>query len=200
MTEDQRPFLIAGLGNPGREYRNSRHNIGFSVLDALCEEFGLSFSRMESNAMLVKHIHEGKRLLLAKPQTFMNSSGQSVSALARFYRIENDQILIVSDDLDLPLGKIRLRPGGGSGGHKGLQSIIQHLGSDQFPRLRIGIGRPNTPQDPADYVLQPFYDSEQEELEIILKESIDCILAFLKDGVDTAMNRYNAGQTSNDSE
>ena len=200
MTEDQRRFLITGLGNPGREYRNSRHNIGFSVLDSLCQKFGLNFSRMESNAMLVKHIHEGKQLLLAKPQTFMNNSGRSVSSLARFYKIENDQLLVISDDLDLPLGRIRLRPGGGSGGHKGLQSIIQHLGSDQFPRLRIGIGRPTTPQDPADYVLQPFYNSEQEELEIILQESIDCILTFLKDGVDTAMNRFNTGQTTNDTE
>ncbi|MBN1264525.1 MAG: aminoacyl-tRNA hydrolase [Anaerolineales bacterium] len=200
MTVDQGPFLIAGLGNPGRDYRDSRHNIGFMVVDTLTSSFGQSFGRLELNALLVKHTYAGKRILLAKPQTFMNNSGQSIAAIVRFYKISAENILVISDDLDLPLGKIRLRSDGGSGGHKGLQSIIQHLGTNKFPRLRIGIDRPHTQQDPADYVLQRFPESDQQELEIILQESRDCVLSFINDGIEEAMNRFNAGPSSNGSE
>jgi len=200
MALEQTPYLIVGLGNPGREYRDSRHNIGFSVVDALARHFGLNFSRLESDALLVKLTLADLRLYLAKPQTYMNNSGRSVGTLSRFYKIEPQHVLVISDDLDLPLGKIRLRPGGGSGGHKGLQSIIQHLGTDQFPRLRIGIGRPANAQDPADYVLQRFREIETAELEITLAESCDCILTFLQDGIDMAMNRYNTGSADNGTE
>ncbi len=193
MNSELSPILIAGLGNPGREYSESRHNVGFKVLDTLANTFNLSFSRVESNALVQKHTYHDKRLILAKPQTFMNRSGLAVGALARFYKIEAWNVLIVSDDLDLPLGRIRLRPGGGSGGHRGLLSINQHLGTDQFPRLRIGIGRPPGNQDPADYVLHRFHPEEQQELEILLAESRDCILSFLDDGIENAMNQYNAG-------
>lgn len=193
MNSELSPILIAGLGNPGREYSESRHNVGFKVLDTLANTFNLSFSRVESNALVQKHTYHDKRLILAKPQTFMNRSGLAVGALARFYKIEAWNVLIVSDDLDLPLGRIRLRPGGGSGGHRGLLSINQHLGTDQFPRLRIGIGRPPGNQDPADYVLHRFHPEEQQELEILLAESRDCILSFVDDGIENAMNQYNAG-------
>lgn len=194
------PYLIAGLGNPGREYRDSRHNIGFRVLNTLAGSFRVNFSRVQSNALITKHVHRGKRLILAKPQTYMNNSGQAVGALARFYKIDPDRILVVYDDLDLPPGKLRLRPAGGSGGHRGLKSIIQHLGTDQFPRLRIGIGRPPGQQDPASYVLHRFSSEEEKEMEILMLESRDCILSFLDDGVDTAMNRFNAGSPSNGSD
>ncbi len=193
MNNEPSPILIAGLGNPGREYSDSRHNIGFKALDTLAGTFNLAFSRVEFNALVQKHIYHAQRLILAKPQTFMNRSGLAVGALARFYKIETRNVLIVSDDLDLPLGRIRLRPGGGSGGHRGLLSITQHLGTDQFPRLRIGIGRPPGNQDPADYVLHRFSAEEQQDLEILLAESRDCILSFLDDGIESAMNQYNAG-------
>jgi peptidyl-tRNA hydrolase, PTH1 family len=186
------PYLIVGLGNPGRDYRKNRHNIGFMLLDRLAERYGEVFSRFEARALVVKIKHTDHRLILAKPQTFMNNSGQAVSSLVRFYKIPHERLIIAYDDVDLPLGKLRIRPAGGSGGHRGMKSIIERLGTEDFPRLRIGIGRPPGRMDAADYVLQDFRDEELPLLADILDGGIEAILTFICNGIDEAMNQFNA--------
>jgi PTH1 family peptidyl-tRNA hydrolase len=188
-------FLIAGLGNPGREYKGNRHNVGFQVIDQLAERHGLGFSRLQHGAFAATGFIAGRPVLLAKPQQYMNKSGQPVAALQRFYRILIDNVLIVYDDLDLPVGSLRMRPGGGAGGHKGMTSIIQHLGSDAFARLRIGIDRPPGKMDPAAYVLQDFSAEQAPAIESAYDRAIDAIETWLKDGIEPAMSRFN-GPTS----
>jgi PTH1 family peptidyl-tRNA hydrolase len=185
------PFLILGLGNPGREYRNNRHNVGFMVLDQLAARLGLSFTRLEAKALVCKGDYQGQRLILAKPQTFMNLSGSSAASLLRYYKIPLEYFVVVYDDVDLPLGVIRMRPGGGSGGQKGMASIIDHLGTQEFFRLRIGIGRPPGRMEAAAYVLEDFSAQEQEELPPLLDRAIEAILTFASDGKEAAMNKYN---------
>jgi PTH1 family peptidyl-tRNA hydrolase len=185
-------FLIIGLGNPGREYRFTRHNIGFLCLDRLADRLDVAFTRVESHALLAKANYQSKRLVLAKPQTYMNQSGQAVSALARFYKVPQENLLVAYDDVDLPLGTLRLRPGGGSAGQKGMHSIIERLGSHEFPRLRLGIGRPPGRMDAASYVLQEFHPREQELLSLTLDRGADAILTFVAEGLVTAMNQFNA--------
>jgi len=186
------PLLIIGLGNPGRGFRRNRHNIGFQVLDALADSLGTRFTRMQAHALVTDARLEGIRLILAKPQTFMNNAGQSVGSLARFFRLPAEQILAVYDDLDLPLGALRLRPGGGSGGHRGLGSIAEHLGLDEFPRLRFGIGRPPGAMDPADYVLQDFGPADEDLVSANMERAVACIRAFAIEGIQAAMTRFNA--------
>ena len=185
------PFLIVGLGNPGKQYAVNRHNVGFMVLSRLAEKLGESFSRMESRALVAKVNYQGTRLVLAKPQTYMNGSGSAVRSLLRFYKIPPQQLLVVYDDVDLPLETLRLRAEGGSGGQKGMQSIIEQLGSESFPRLRVGIGRPPGRMEAADYVLQDFSRSEQEFIDLTLSRAVDAILTFITDGLEKAMNLYN---------
>jgi len=185
------PFLIAGLGNPGRQYAGNRHNVGFMVVSRLAEKLGETFKRVESNALVAKANHRGMRLILAKPQTYMNGSGNAVRSLLRFYKIPPQQLLVVFDDVDLPLETLRLRAEGGSGGQKGMQSIIEQMESEAFPRLRVGIGRPPGRMEAADYVLQNFSKSEQELLELTLNRAVEAILTFVTDGLDKAMNVYN---------
>ena len=185
------PFLIVGLGNPGKQYAVNRHNVGFMVLSRLAEKLGEPFSRVESRALLAKANYQGIRLVLAKPQTYMNGSGSAVRSLLRFYKIPPQQLLVVYDDVDLPLETLRLRAEGGSGGQKGMQSIIEQLGSESFPRLRVGIGRPPGRMEAADYVLQDFSRSEQEFLDLTLSRAVDAILTFITDGFEKAMNLYN---------
>jgi len=191
LQEQQAAYLIAGLGNPGREYRQNRHNVGFMVLDRLAARLGLSFSRLESKALLTKGEHSGRRLLLAKPQTYMNLSGQAVGALLRYYKVPLENLLVIYDDVDLPLGTLRLRPGGGSSGQKGMASIIERLGSQDFPRLRVGIGRPPGRQQAADYVLEDFTGQEVALLSEILDRAAEAVLTFTVEGLTTAMNRFN---------
>jgi peptidyl-tRNA hydrolase, PTH1 family len=194
MTDSLRPtpLLIIGLGNPGRGYRRNRHNIGFQILDALAESQGARFTRTQANALVTDARLEGVRLILAKPQTYMNNAGQSVGSLARFFRLPAEQILAVHDDLDLPLGALRLRPGGGSGGHRGLGSIVEHLGLAEFPRLRFGIGRPPGAMDPADFVLQDFSPADDEIVAASLERAVACIRTFALEGIQAAMTRFNA--------
>jgi PTH1 family peptidyl-tRNA hydrolase len=184
-------YLIVGLGNPGRQYRHNRHNVGFLTLDRLATRFSESFSRMESKSLVLKIKHEGVRHIFAKPQTYMNLSGDAVSSLVRFYKIKLEQLLIVYDDVDLPPETIRLRPGGGSGGHKGMQSIIKQLGTQDFPRMRIGVGRPPGRKGAADYVLNDFSQDEIEFLPNILDRAVDAIFLYTSQGLVTAMNQYN---------
>jgi peptidyl-tRNA hydrolase, PTH1 family len=190
-TEQKQPFLIIGLGNPGRRYRKSRHNIGFMVLDQLAAGINTSFSRSQAEALVTDGRHKGSKIILAKPQTYMNESGRSVGSLARFYQIESENVLVIFDDLDLPLGKLRLRPGGGSGGHRGMRSIFQHLGNQDFPRLRIGIDRPNGRMDPAAYVLQDFDKDDAELVAMTIQRSVESVFSFIERGIQTTMNHYN---------
>ncbi len=155
------PRLIVGLGNPGPRYARTRHNIGFLAVEALAEAHRLDFSRREHHALTAHGRIGEQRVILAKPQTWMNESGLAVAALTRFYRIPPEAIFVLHDDLDLPLGTLRFRSEGSSGGHRGVQSLIERLGSSAFPRLRLGIGRPPGRMDPAAYVLQDF--SQEEE-------------------------------------
>lgn len=194
MIETQSvPFLVVGLGNPGREYRETRHNIGFMVIDRLCIAMRTSLSRMQSKALVGVGSLEDRKVVVAKPQTFMNLSGQSVGGLVRFYKIPLGHLLVVHDDIDLPLGTLRLRPGGGSAGQKGMESIIQQLGTQDFPRLRMGVGRPPGQKNAADYVLQRFSKDELEILSLVLQRSEAAVRTFLGEGLTAAMNKYNGG-------
>ena len=183
-------ILIVGLGNPGRKYAGNRHNIGFMALDRLSEAHGLSIGRVQQRSLVGNGRIADQALFLAKPQTFMNRSGEAVGSLARYYKISPADILVVYDELDLPFGSLRLRQKGGAGGHNGMKSVIQHLGND-FPRLRLGIGRPPGQMDPAAYVLQDFRSQELPLLEEVLNESVAVIESFIRDGVDLAMTRHN---------
>ncbi|MGD8554832.1 MAG: aminoacyl-tRNA hydrolase [Anaerolineales bacterium] len=187
-----KPFLIAGLGNPGPAYKLNRHNIGFMVVDRLAKEWDLAFRRRRRKALVASGLVEDRKVILAKPQTFVNLSGRPVASLLRYYRIPLNQLLVIQDDLDLPLGALRLRPEGGSGGHKGLRSIQQTLGTQAYARLRMGIGRPPGSMDPADYVLSDFSRRDQTELALVLEQSIDCIHSYLRKGIEEAMTRCNA--------
>ncbi|HQL39358.1 MAG TPA: aminoacyl-tRNA hydrolase [Anaerolineaceae bacterium] len=184
-------YLLVGLGNPGREYRDSRHNVGFMAIDRIASAWDIRLSRAQSKAILGNGVRLGKKVILAKPQTYMNLSGESVSALVNFYKIPKERLLVFHDDLDLPLGSIRLRPTGGSAGQKGIGSIIQKLGSQDFPRVRIGIGRPPGRMDPADYVLQSFSKDEEAVVRIVLDQVLESVEIFLEQGLEQAMNLYN---------
>lgn len=185
------PLLVVGLGNPGKDYRHHRHNVGFMLADRLAAELGLRFTRHQSKALVTSGSLSGRKLILAKPQTFMNLAGQSVAPLVRFYRIALTDLLVICDDLDLPQGALRLRPEGGSAGHKGLRSIFEALGSQDFPRLRIGIGRPPGSMDPADFVLQSFSQEEWPVFEAALDRGLEAIRLFASEGIQAAMTRFN---------
>lgn len=183
--------LIVGLGNPGSEYAAHRHNIGFQVVQALAGAHGLSFSRRRGKARVAEGRVGGRPVLLAQPQTFMNLSGQAVGRLSRVYGIPPERVLVVSDDLDLPLGRLRLRPEGGSGGHKGMRSIIESLGTRDFPRLRVGIDRPPGRMDPADYVLEPFDEDQEPVVAEAVLQAVLAIERWLAEGIVTAMEEFN---------
>jgi PTH1 family peptidyl-tRNA hydrolase len=186
------PFLIVGLGNPGREYATTRHNIGFRIADQLAKILSARFSRVQNDATIASCQRDQAKVILAKPQTFMNLSGRAVSSLVRFYRIPLERLLVCCDDIDLPFGTIRLRASGGSAGQRGMQSILDALGTKEVPRLRFGIGRPPGRRSAADYVLQEFDPSQEEELPPIIAKAVEAVLAFLDRGLDEAMTRYNA--------
>ena len=184
--------LIVGLGNPGPEYASHRHNIGFQVVQALAGAHGLSFARQKKAQARVAEGQIGeRRVLLAQPQTFMNLSGRTVRRLSRDREIPPEHILAVCDDLDLPLGRLRIRPGGGSGGHKGLRSIIDALGSQDFARLRVGIDRPVGGLDPAEYVLLPFAGEDKTLLAETIDRAVEAVECWLADGIVAAMDRFN---------
>ena len=189
MTENT--FLLIGLGNPGREYRDNRHNTGFMLIDRIAVRLNARGMKLQSKAIVTSVLYEDKKLILAKPQTYMNLSGHSVQGLANFYKLPLDNLFVAHDDLDLPFGTIRMRPGGGPGGQKGVASAIEQLGTKDFVRLRIGIGRPPGRMDPADYVLQDFSRDETKTLSEILDHAADAVLVFVKEGLDTAMNKFN---------
>ena len=184
-------YLLIGLGNPGREYRDNRHNAGFMVIDRLAVRLNAGGMKLQSKAIVTSTFYENKKLILAKPQTYMNLSGHSVQGLANFYKLPLENLLVIYDDLDLPFGTIRIRPGGGPGGQKGIASAIERLGTKDFARLRIGIGRPPGKMDSSDYVLQNFSREEIKALSEILDYASDAVLTFVGEGLDKAMNKFN---------
>ena len=189
MTLDT--YLIIGLGNPGRDYLNNRHNIGFMLIDRLAVRLNAQKIRLQSKAIVTSAIEADNKVILAKPQTYMNLSGQSIQGLVKFYKLPLDRMLVAHDDLDLPFGTLRLRPGGGPGGQRGMASTIDYLGTQVFPRLRLGIGRPPGRMDPAAYVLQDFSRKEKELLPEILDRSVEAVLCLISQDLDAAMNKFN---------
>jgi peptidyl-tRNA hydrolase, PTH1 family len=186
-------YILIGLGNPGREYITTRHNFGFMLIDRLCVRLNARGMKLQSNAIVISTTHEDRKIILAKPQTYMNLSGQSVQGLLHFYKIPIENLLVAHDDLDLPFGTIRIRPAGGPGGQRGMASTIEKLGTKDFPRLRLGIGRPPGRMDPKAYVLQEFSKDETKLLAEVLDRAADAALEFVTKGLNASMNKYNAG-------
>jgi PTH1 family peptidyl-tRNA hydrolase len=185
-------LLIVGLGNPGKKYAGNRHNVGFHCLNRLAEAYQLAFDGKRDKAELALGRVAGRRAVLAKPQTYVNESGQAVGAIARFFKVEPGDVWVLYDDLDLPQGTIRLRPRGSSGGHRGIESIIEHLGTREFPRVRVGIGRPPGKMEPKAYVLQDFDAAERERMEEVYERVVAAVETAIREGIKEAMNRFNA--------
>ena len=189
MTENT--YLIIGLGNPGREYKDTRHNIGFMLIDQVAVRLNARGMKLQAKAIVTSALYEERKIILAKPQTYMNLSGQSVQGLLHFYKIPIENLLVAHDDLDIPFGTIRIRPGGGPGGQRGMASTIDHLGTKEFPRLRLGISRPPGRMDPKDYVLQMFSKDDMKLLPEVLDRAADAAMEFVMMGLNSAMNKFN---------
>lgn len=184
------PALVVGLGNPGGEYERTRHNVGFMVADALAERVGGRFAvHKKSGADLIQARLDGRQVLIAKPRTFMNVSGRPVAALAKFFSVPPTEVIVVHDELDLPFGAVRLKRGGGEGGHNGLRSVSAALTTKDYLRVRFGIGRPPGRQDPADFVLKPFAAAERKEVPVIVEQAADAVELLLRLGLEAAQNQ-----------
>ena len=196
MPDETHPWLVVGLGNPGREYARNRHNVGFMVADLLAERIGGTFRR---HRRAVAEVAEGRlgvggpRLVLAKPLTYMNLSGGPVAALAQFYKVPPEQVVAVHDELDIGYGQLRAKCGGGEGGHNGLRSMSKSLGTRDYLRVRFGIGRPPGRQDPADYVLSDFSVVERKELEFLVDRAADVVESVISRGLEWTQNAYHSG-------
>lgn len=185
-------WLLVCLGNPGREYEGTRHNIGFLTADALERREGVKINKLRYRALTGEFRAGGQRVLVLKPQTYMNLSGESVKLAGGFYKIPPDHVLVVSDDVALPLGKLRIRAGGSAGGHNGLKNIIAHLGTDQFPRIRVGVGAPEHPDhEMIDWVIGKFSPAEKKVVDEAVARALDAALCVIERGVNEAQNRYN---------
>ncbi|MBK8419684.1 aminoacyl-tRNA hydrolase [Candidatus Villigracilis saccharophilus] len=189
-------FLLVGFGNPGREYKDTRHNIGFMFIDRVAVALNARGMKLQSKAIVMSALYEERKVILAKPQTYMNLSGQSVQGLLHFYKLPPENLLVAHDDLDLPFGTLRIRPAGGPGGQRGMASTIEQLGTKEFPRLRLGIGRPPGRMDPKDYVLQEFSRDDLKLLPEILDRAAEAALEFVIKGLNAAMNKYNGNLTN----
>ncbi len=187
--------IIAGLGNPGDQYRMTRHNMGFLVADALAEDSGISVQKKKFEALLGDGRIADCRVLIVKPQTFMNLSGQSVRQVLDFYQKTPEDLIVIHDDLDLAFGTVRIKVGGGDGGHKGIRSLIEHLGEAGFTRIRLGIGKPLYKDDVEHYVLQPVPKIDLEQLAEVVRTACDAVHEILGRGVRPAMNRFNTRES-----
>ncbi|MEI6807308.1 MAG: aminoacyl-tRNA hydrolase [bacterium] len=184
---------VVGLGNPGREYENTPHSIGFEVVEHLCAGAGATLKRsLRFGALTARLIAQGNDVLLVEPQSYMNASGQAVSAILHYYKIELSGLIVVLDDADLETGRIRIKPSGSSGGHKGLRSVSESVGTDEFVRVRIGVGRGGDGVDLVRHVLGSFSAAERHVMDEVVKEAAAAVLSILESGVDRAMNEYNA--------
>lgn len=187
--------LIVGLGNPGPRYARNRHNIGFQCIDLFARRHHVEMNRIQLRAAVgdgwVSRRDERRKMILAKPLTYMNASGEAIGPLMRFYQLEPDDLIVVHDDIDLAAATLRLRRNGGSGGQNGIKSIIQHVGSQDFHRVRVGIGRPPGRMDPADYVLQDFAPAEEESIAVLREKVCDALECWMFEGIDAAMNHFN---------
>ena len=184
-------FIIAGLGNPTLQYEGTRHNVGFDVIDMLADRYNISVDGRKGRALIGKGMIGGQKVLLVKPQTYMNLSGESVRALMDYYKLTTDEIVIIYDDISMPVGQVRIRPKGSAGGHNGIKSIIAHLGTQEFPRVRIGVGEKPARMDLADYVLGHFPKEEAETMTTAFKDGAAAVVDMMTEGVEAAMNHFN---------
>lgn len=185
-------FIIVGLGNPTKEYEGTRHNVGFAVIDAIADKYNISVTERKGRAFCGKGIIEGQKVLLAKPQTYMNLSGESVRSLIDFYKIdEEEELLVIYDDISLDVGQIRIRKKGSAGGHNGIKNIIAHLGTTIFQRIKVGVGEKPKEYDLADYVLGHFSKEEKADMEDGYKRVIEAVELILRGDIDSAMNQFN---------
>ena len=185
-------WLVVGLGNPGDKYENTRHNVGFLTVDQIAEQLRVPVQKLKYRALTNTVELGGQKVLLMKPVTYMNLSGEAVGEAARFYKIPPEHVLVISDDVSLPLGRLRVRKGGSAGGHNGLKSIIQHLGTDQFPRVKIGVGeKPHPDYDMADWVLSKFTGEDLKTITAAVERAAKAVECLIAEGPDKAMNRFN---------
>ena len=183
--------MIVGLGNPGLKYRNTRHNMGFRCVDLMSKEWLIPVKERRAKAVLGRGIYAGQEVVLAKPRTFMNNSGQAVSYLLTRFSADIDHLLVIYDDMELPLGRLRFRPSGSDGGHRGAESMISVIGTQAFPRLRLGIGPPPEDQDPVGFVLGRFSKEESVVIDRAVETAVQAVECWLEEGIDIAMNRFN---------
>lgn len=182
-------YLIVGLGNPGREYEHTRHNIGFDAIDKISSRYNIDLNRTKFKGMYGEGVLNGEKVILLKPLTYMNLSGESVGEIASFYKIRNENIIVIYDDVDLEVGRIRIRKKGSSGGHNGIKSILYHLGNEEFTRIKLGVGKAE--RDMVSHVLGKFHVEDREKIEGVLNCTVDIVDSIIKDGADSAMNKYN---------
>lgn len=183
-------FLIVGLGNPGKEYEHTRHNVGFDIIDLISEKYNIDVNRKKFKGMYGDGKINGEKVLLLKPTTYMNLSGESVREIIEFYKIPNENIIVIYDDISLEVGRLRIREKGSAGGHNGIKSIISNLGSEVFPRIKVGVGQPSK-EELVSFVLGKFSKEDREKLEKTFKAAIDAVGAIIKEGTVEAMNKYN---------
>ena len=182
-------YIIAGLGNPGKEYTGTRHNVGYDALECLADKCDVKLNKLKFNSVYGETVINGEKVMLVKPVTYMNNSGVAIDEIMKFYKIPVENLIVIYDDIDIPVGTLRIRPHGSSGTHNGMRSIVQHVGSD-FPRIRIGIGR-NPDMDLADYVLQKFSSLERDVIKAIQEKAADAAKEIIENDVDMAMQKYN---------
>lgn len=189
-------FVIAGLGNPSKEYDRTRHNVGFAVIDALADKYGIDVSERKHRAFCGRGAIEGQKVILVKPQTYMNLSGESIRSVTDYYKVGADEIIVVYDDISLAPGQLRIRQKGSAGGHNGIKNIIAHLGTQEFPRIKVGIGAKPPRMDLADYVLSRFSQGEQKLMDEAFREAAEAAVMMMTEGTDRAMNVFNQRKTN----
>ena len=190
--------IFVGLGNPTPEYAATKHNVGFMLADRLADKLSADNWREKFNALVAESFFDGEKILIVKPQTFMNLSGEAVAPIVNFYKIDVENLVVAHDDMDLPLGMIRLRPKGSGGGHHGVESIIQHLGTQNFPRIRIGVGRPPQNWTVNHHVLSPFTQEDADKISAAIEELVPAVLCIFKEGINNAMNKFNPKRKQRD--
>lgn len=184
-------YVIVGLGNPGKQYDKTRHNVGFDVIDMLAKEYGISVTKIKHKALIGEGRIGTEKVLLVKPQTYMNLSGETLIDIYNYYKVDMENIIVIYDDIDLDVGKIRIRKKGSGGTHNGMRSIIKCLGANDFPRVRVGVSKPKPGQDLADFVLSRFRKEESDDVELGLEKAAKAVDVMIRDNIDLSMNKYN---------